>query len=92
MLPLIWHPKARNDLRSITEYISAHNPAAAERLIHALESSTWALSEHPHLYRPSQRIPGCREIVVHPNYIVIYRVELDCVRVLRVTHSSRVCF
>jgi len=91
-LPVVWNAQAREDLVEIIAYISARNPAAAERLADALETSTWALPEHPNLYKVSRRIPGCREIVVHNNYIVIYRVDLDCVRVLRVVHGSRMYF
>lgn len=41
------------------------------------------------MYRHSERIPGCREIVAHPNYIVVYRVELDHIEVLRVMHARQ---
>ncbi|WP_122297207.1 MULTISPECIES: hypothetical protein [Pseudomonas syringae group] len=29
------------------------------------------LSEHPYLYAISDRVPGMREIVAHPNYLVL---------------------
>jgi len=90
MLPVVWRKRARTDLLDIVEYIGEHNPAAARRLAHEFESCTWALSAYPNLYRLSQRIPGCREIVVHKKYIVIYRVEPDRVRVMRIVHGSRV--
>lgn len=32
---------------------------------------------------------GTREIVIHPNYIVVYRVELACVRVGGVLHARQ---
>lgn len=47
------------------------------------------LSEHPYLYKASERVPGCREIVAHPNYIVIYRVSMQAVEILRVLHARR---
>ncbi|MDR2128133.1 MAG: type II toxin-antitoxin system RelE/ParE family toxin [Burkholderiaceae bacterium] len=47
------------------------------------------LPEHPHMYRPSSRVPGCREIVAHPNYIVLYRVGLSSIDVIRVIHARR---
>jgi len=90
MFPVAWRKQARRDLLSIIEYVSERNPAAGKRLGLALETSTWALPKHPNMYRVSQRIPGCREIVVHKNYIVIYRVEQDCVRIMRVVHGSRI--
>jgi len=92
MLPVIWNDKAQDDVERIFSYISARNRAAAERLADEIEASTLILSEHPNLYRLSRRLPGCREIVIHTNYIVIYRVETDCVRVVRVVHGSRMYF
>ena len=41
------------------------------------------------MYRQSEHVPGCREIVAHPNYIVVYRVGLDCIEVLRVMHARQ---
>ncbi|QLQ12870.1 MAG: type II toxin-antitoxin system RelE/ParE family toxin [Brevundimonas sp.] len=35
------------------------------------------------------REPNTREAVVHPNYILIYRIELNAVRVLRVIHATQ---
>jgi toxin ParE1/3/4 len=49
------------------------NLTAAEALAARIESSVLPLSEHPYLFR-QDRVPGIREVVAHPNYIVIYRV------------------
>lgn len=35
------------------------------------------------------RIAGIREIVVRPNYVLIYRIALDTVWISNVFHSSR---
>ena len=35
------------------------------------------------------RIPGLREIVAHPNYIVLYRVAADRIKVVNVVHVCR---
>lgn len=45
-------------------------------------------SEHPYLYRIG-RVADTREFVVHPNYIVIYRVLTDHIEIVGVLHSSR---
>jgi len=92
MLPVIWNLQAQDDIDDIFTYISVRNRAAAQRLAEEIEASTLILSEHPNLYKMSRRIAGCREFVVHTNYIVIYRVEADCVRVVRVVHGSRMYF
>jgi len=92
MLPVIWAPSARDDLAEIVDYISDDNPAAAFRLQERLESAVLPLSENPRMYQKSNRLPGCREIVVHKNYVVLYRVAPDYVEVVRVVHARRVYF
>lgn len=88
MLPLIWRPKARQDLRAIIGYIAARRPAAARRLADAIRYIADRLPAHPHLHRPG-RVPGTREAVVHPNYILIYRVTTDAVEVLTLVHARQ---
>ena len=88
MLPVIWSARAEEDLLSIIEFIGERDPWAAERLGQALKESTWPLPEHPHLFRRG-RVLGTREIVVHPNYIVVYRVELACIQILNVLHARQ---
>ena len=42
----------------------------------------------PHLYRPG-RVPGTREAVVHPNYVMVYRIEGETITILRVLHAAQ---
>lgn len=46
------------------------------------------LVNHPAMARPD-RLPGTRELVVHHNYILVYDVIGDDVRILRVLHARR---
>jgi len=89
MLPIIWTAQAREDLREIVRYIAKDNPTAARRMRKLLEDSVLPLREHPLMYRQSQRMPLCREIVAHPNYLVFYRVAEDCIEVVNVVHGRR---
>ncbi len=89
MLPVIWSHQAEADLLSIVSFIGERNARAADQLGEAIRSSTWPLLEHPYLFRRSQRVPNCREIVVHPNYVVVYHVGAESIRVLRVLHVRR---
>lgn len=82
-----WAPAARVQLRQITDYISDLNPVAALELNQAIEASVLALSRRPHLYRPG-RVIGTREMVVHPNYLVVYKVT-DNIRVISVLHARQ---
>lgn len=82
-----WAPAARVQLRQIVDYLSDRNPVAALELNRAIEASVLALSRRPNLYRPG-RVVGTREMVVHPNYLVVYRVT-DNIRVLSVLHARQ---
>lgn len=88
MLPIIWRASARADLAAIIRYIAEHDIPAARRLKSHLESVVLPLAEHPYLYRPG-RVPGTRELVAHPNFILVYRVKADCVEVVSVLHSRK---
>ncbi|MDN4544794.1 type II toxin-antitoxin system RelE/ParE family toxin [Pseudomonas sp. C32] len=82
-----WRPEARAALWQILNYIGDRNFAAASELFQAIEIATSALPEHPCLYRFG-RVPGTREIVVHPNYLVVYRVT-DRIEILSVLHARQ---
>jgi len=89
MLPLIWTPQAREDLREIVSYIARRNPSAARRMRQVLEHSVLPLREHPLMYPQSRRMPNCREIVAHPNYLVFYRVADNHIEIVNVVHGRR---
>lgn len=88
MLPIRWNAKALDELDAIAGYIAHLNPIAAEGLQDLIETSVLPLSEHPYLYRLG-RVAGTRELVVHPNYIVVYRVLSDQVEIVGVLHATR---
>lgn len=89
MLPIFWLESADADLADITEYIGRYDIDAAERMWHRLRRSVLSLSEHPYLHPTSERVPGLREIVAHPNYVVVYRIAADCIEVVGVLHARQ---
>jgi toxin ParE1/3/4 len=89
VLPIIWLPRAQGDLAGIIEYIAQDNPLAAKRMQQRLNDAVLPLSEHPYLFARSARMPSCREIVVHPNYILIYRVGAVSIDVVRIVHARQ---
>jgi len=88
MMKLFWTPEAIRDRDEIYDYIEADNPAAALALDELFAEKAGRLVDHPGLGRPG-RIKGTRELVVHTNYILIYDVAGDAVRILRVLHAAR---
>lgn len=88
MLPVSWSAEALADLEQILGYIAERNPAAADRLLAIAADTAERLSEHPYLYRPG-RVAGTREAVIHPNYIIVYRVGPSVVDILSVLHARQ---
>ena len=87
-MDLFWTPEAIQDREDIYDYIEADNPMAALDLDELFEAKAALLIEHPHLGRLG-RVPGTRELVAHRNYVLIYDVAGDMVRVLNVVHAAR---
>ncbi|MCQ2995688.1 type II toxin-antitoxin system RelE/ParE family toxin [Pseudomonas syringae] len=88
MLPVVWLSHAISDLTEIITYISVEDPGAARRLKARLETAPLPLSEHPYLY-PNGRVAGTRELVAHPNYILVYRIAADQIEIVSVLHSRQ---
>ena len=85
---LEWKATAIADLLAIIDYISDDNPDAAQALKDEIEAKTSRLPEHPQMYRVG-RIDGTREMVVRPNYIVVYADNIDTITILRVLHAAQ---
>lgn len=82
-----WNPVARASLWTILDFIGERNVFAAQDLYDAIANATEALPKHPDLYRPG-RVAGTREMVVHPNYIGVYRVTSG-IEILNVLHARQ---
>ena len=87
MRSVLWHPEALEEFEAIIDFIDARNPPAAARLAATIRDTAERLPDHPFLYR-SGRIPGTREAVVHPNYILVYRVG-EIIEVMGVVHARQ---
>jgi addiction module RelE/StbE family toxin len=83
-----WTDAATADRDAIYVYIDADSPRAAISLDERFREVTERLSRFPRLGRPG-RVPNTREFVAHRNYIIVYEVDDDAVRILRVLHSAR---
>ena len=88
MLPVAWRKEASQELDEIIDYIAQFDERAADRLEAAALECTERLSEFPYLYRTG-RVAGTREALVHPNYIIVYRVGATQIDILSVVHSRR---
>ncbi|WP_044560926.1 type II toxin-antitoxin system mRNA interferase toxin, RelE/StbE family [Azospirillum sp. B4] len=87
-MKLIWTRPANIDRKAIRDYIAQEKPAAALALDELFSEKALLLTKHSAIGRPG-RIVGTRELVVHRNYILIYRVDGDAVRILSLVHTAR---
>ena len=83
-----WRSNARDQFRSLMDYISDRDEAAADRLEADFSKRIDKLAEWPGIGRPG-RVQGTREFVLHPNYIAVYAVRGDDVIILRVLHARQ---
>ena len=88
MPDLEWRATALKDLLAIVDYIADDNPDAAQALKDEIEEKTARLPDNPQLYRVG-RVDGTREMVVRPNYVVVYADEPETVTILRVLHAAQ---
>ncbi|WP_099456537.1 type II toxin-antitoxin system RelE/ParE family toxin [Pseudomonas amygdali] len=57
-------------------------------MLERLQSAILPVADHPYLYRPG-RVAGTRELVAHPNYVLVYRVTLERIEVVNVIHARK---
>jgi toxin ParE1/3/4 len=88
MLPIVWSIKALDDLDGIVAFVAPRDFSAAVRLHDRIEQSILPTASHPYMFR-SGRVEGTREIVAHPNYVVVYRVLSEMILVTAVVHARR---
>ncbi|OYW44630.1 MAG: addiction module antitoxin [Sphingomonadales bacterium 32-68-7] len=83
-----WSEAALDDLDALADYIGERDPDAADRMIERIETFAERLAQFPYMHRRG-RVPGTREAVAHPNYILIYRVTARAVEILSVLHTRQ---
>lgn len=83
-----WTRSALANLQAIADHIAHDNPVRASSFVGEIKTKTERLADFPAMGRPG-RVPGTRELVVHQNYVVPYRVKDGVVQILRVQHVAR---
>ena len=81
-------PLSLADRDALVAYIAQDNPSAAIDLDLEFEAKAENARQRPKLYKPG-RMKDTREIVVRPNYVMVYRITGDLVEVLRVLHAAQ---
>jgi plasmid stabilization system protein ParE len=78
------------DIASIREYIARDSTSNAKKVVAAIEQAADRLVDFPYGFRmiPEFQDPDRRETFVY-QYRIMYRVEEERVRILRVVHGRR---
>ncbi len=87
-MALVWTRTALKSVDEIASYIARDNPVRAASFIAELHASTERLVSFPGMGQAG-RVPGTRELVLHKNYVAIYRVVRTDVQVLRIHHVAQ---
>ena len=87
-MKLRWTRRALADLTQISDRIAQDKPTVAYEFVQAIAGKVDRLIEFPLLGRIGA-YQDTRELVVHRNYLVTYRVRGDEVQVLQVWHLAR---
>lgn len=87
-------PQAAEDLLEIKDYIENEllNPIAAQNTVEKIVEKYEDLVNYPEIGIPVERyvsFPTDYKFVLADNYSIFYRIEEDCVKVIRIMYSRR---
>ena len=90
MVSLIWHPKALDDLKVITQFISRDSPMYGKLVTKKIKDAATRLKDFPLMGRivPEINIKSVRELIIQ-KYRIIYQVNKQQIIILAVLHSAQ---
>jgi toxin ParE1/3/4 len=91
--PVYWSEGARDDFNGILDYLAARSPAAARRILKAIDQTAIDLGEIP-IGRPGRVLHTFERVVARTPYIIAYTIDRkgeagDTIMILRVIHAAR---
>jgi toxin ParE1/3/4 len=84
---LRWTQRALARLDEIADYIAKDNPARAMTFAIELRKKVEILRSHQ--LGKTGRVFGTKELVLHPNYLAVYRVVGNEVQILTILHAAQ---
>jgi len=85
---ILWTSPARKHRDALVRYIALDNPEAAIMVDRAISTALSRLMLFPSSGRLG-RVAGTREVVILPNYILVYMLRDDTIVVLHILHTSQ---
>ncbi len=83
-----WTKVALVNLTEIARYIEQDNFERAKSFVQEIREKTNVLNEFPSIGRAG-RVFGTRELIIHENYIIPYRMMDGNIEILRVHHVAK---
>jgi toxin ParE1/3/4 len=87
-MKLKWTRNALADLQKILDYIAHDDPQAARTLAAGFKQTAEHLTRHPFIGRRGD-LEGTRELMLHRNYLLTYRVSGEAVEILQIWHVAQ---
>jgi addiction module RelE/StbE family toxin len=85
---LKWTRSALVDLQRILDYITQDDPQATLALAQGFKQTAEHLTRHPFIGRRGD-LEGTRELKLHRNYLLTYRVSSEAVEILQIWHVAQ---
>jgi toxin ParE1/3/4 len=80
------------DLEEIADYIAQDSPSNAVRLIRILRRRMQEIAKRPQLYQLRPELGPDARLATEGNYVILFRILNNAVRIERVLHGSRDLF
>jgi toxin ParE1/3/4 len=84
---LRWTNRALGRLDEIASYIAKDNPTRAKTFVTELRDKVEILRSHQ--LGKVGRVFGTKELVLHQNYLAVYRVRDDEVQIITILHTAQ---
>ena len=85
-------PFVPGDLEEIAEYIAQDSPRHATRMLRALRVQMKEIAKQPEIYQLRLEIGAEARLATVGNYVILFRIRQDAVRIERVVHGGRDMF
>ncbi|MFZ0303692.1 MAG: type II toxin-antitoxin system RelE/ParE family toxin [Terracidiphilus sp.] len=86
---LVWGLRARRDFEELVSYIAEQSLQTAHLVADRIDKAATLLAQIPRAGRKG-RVAGTRELVVQLTpYILVYRIQSNAVRILRIFRGAR---
>ncbi|GAB6040372.1 type II toxin-antitoxin system RelE/ParE family toxin [Endothiovibrio diazotrophicus] len=87
---ITWSENAKDDIRTLSAYIRAHNPSAAAQVVEQIFAVVRNLRALPHLGTAVAGKGHHRRVLIPKTpYFVIYRIVGEEIQIAYVHHTSR---